>query len=140
MAAAMADVQPLTALRYDIRSVGSLDAVVAPPYDVIDEAMRAALTARSPFNVVEVDLPVAPGGGDPYLHAQTTFEAWRQGGIVVRTASRPSGRRRRTTRRRTASAGCAAASSAACASRTTGPAGSARTSARTPARRRTACG
>jgi uncharacterized protein (DUF1015 family) len=79
----MADVQPLTALRYDIRSVGSLDAVVAPPYDVIDEAMRAALTARSPFNVVEVDLPVAPGGGDPYLHAQTTFEAWRQAGIVV---------------------------------------------------------
>src|SRR5947208_3796916 len=79
----MAEVLPLRALHYDLRSVGSLDAVAAPPYDVIDEAMRAELAARSPFNVVEVDLPVAPGGGDPYLHAQTTFEAWRQQGIVV---------------------------------------------------------
>src|SRR2546421_10395867 len=79
----MADVQPLRALHYDLRSIGSLDAVTAPPYDVIDEAKRAELAARSPFNVVEVDLPVAQGGDDPYLHAQTTFEAWRQQGIVV---------------------------------------------------------
>src|SRR5919199_703433 len=79
----MAEVQPLRALHYDPRAVGSLDSVAAPPYDVIDDAMRAELVAKSPFNVVEVDLPDAPGGGDPYLHAQTTFEAWRQQGIVV---------------------------------------------------------
>jgi len=42
--------------------VGSLEAVVAPPYDVIDEAMRAELVAKSPMNVVEVDLPRADGG------------------------------------------------------------------------------
>jgi uncharacterized protein (DUF1015 family) len=80
----MAEVRPLTALHYDLRAVGSLDAVTAPPYDVIDDAMRAELVAKSPFNVVEVDLPKAPGGGDPYLHAQTTFEAWRQQSIVTR--------------------------------------------------------
>ena len=79
----MAEVQPLRALHYDIRAVGSLDDVAAPPYDVIDAAKRAELVARSPLNVVEVDLPVAPGGGDPYLHAQTTFEAWRQQGVVT---------------------------------------------------------
>jgi uncharacterized protein (DUF1015 family) len=79
----MAEVQPLKALHYDLKAVGSLDAVAAPPYDVIDDAMRAELVAKSPFNVVEVDLPVAPGGGDPYLHACTTFEAWRQQGIVI---------------------------------------------------------
>ena len=79
----MADVQPLHSLRYDLRSVGSLDAVAAPPYDVIDEAMRAELVARSPFNVVEIDLPRADGD-DPYLHACTTFEAWRQQGVVVK--------------------------------------------------------
>jgi uncharacterized protein (DUF1015 family) len=78
----MAEVQPLRALHYDLRAVGSLDAVTAPPYDVIDDAMRAELVGKSPFNVVEVDLPQAPGGDDPYLHAQTTFEAWRQQGIV----------------------------------------------------------
>ena len=79
----MADVQPLRALRYDLHAIGSLDAVVAPPYDVIDEAMRAELASRSPFNVVEVDLPRADGG-DPYLHAQTTMELWSQQGVVKR--------------------------------------------------------
>ena len=80
----MADVQPLRTLRYDLETVGSLDAVAAPPYDVIDAALRAELAARSPFNVVEVDLPEAQGGDDPYLHAQTTLEAWTQQGVLVR--------------------------------------------------------
>ena len=79
----MADVQPLTTLRYELAAVGSLDAVAAPPYDVIDAPLRAELAAKSPFNVVEVDLPEA-NGGDPYLHAQTTMEAWLQEGIVKR--------------------------------------------------------
>jgi uncharacterized protein (DUF1015 family) len=79
----MADVQPLRTLRYDLAAVGSLDAVAAPPYDVIDPPLRAELAAKSPFNVVEVDLPDA-NGGDPYLHAQTTMEAWLQQGIVTR--------------------------------------------------------
>jgi uncharacterized protein (DUF1015 family) len=79
----MADVQPLRTLRYDLTAVGSLDAVAAPPYDVIDAPLRAELAAKSPFNVVEVDLPEA-NGGDPYLHAQTTMEAWLQQGIVTR--------------------------------------------------------
>ena len=79
----MADVQPLQALHYDLRSVGSLDEVVAPPYDVIDDELRAQLAAKSPFNVVEIDLPQG-NGGDPYLHAETTFEAWRQQGVVTR--------------------------------------------------------
>src|SRR4051812_29817640 len=79
----MADVQPLRTLRYDLSAVGSLDAVAAPPYDVIDAGLRAELAARSPFNVVEVDLPEA-NGGDPYLHAQTTMEAWLQQGVVTR--------------------------------------------------------
>src|SRR5437763_3717079 len=79
----MADVQPLRTLRYDLASVGSLDSVAAPPYDVIDPPLRAELASRSPFNVVEIDLPEA-NGGDPYLHAQTTFEAWTQQGVLVR--------------------------------------------------------
>jgi uncharacterized protein (DUF1015 family) len=79
----MADVQPLRTLRYDLSAVGSLDAVAAPPYDVIDAPLRAELASRSPFNVVEVDLPEA-NGGDPYLHAQTTMEAWLQQGVVTR--------------------------------------------------------
>src|SRR4051812_6164902 len=80
----MADVQPLNTLRYDLGAVGSLDDVVAPPYDVIDDAQRAELAARSPFNVVEIDLPRAEPGGDPYMHARDTLDLWRQQNIVIR--------------------------------------------------------
>src|SRR4051812_15342046 len=79
----MADVQPLNTLRYDLGAVGALEDVIAPPYDVIDDALRAELAARSPFNVVEIDLPRPAEGRDPYLHAADTFQAWRQEGVLV---------------------------------------------------------
>ncbi len=95
----MADVQPLRALHYDLSVVGTLGDVVAPPYDVIDAEQRAALIARSPFNVVAVDLPRAPSAGkggadgqesieseraDPYRIAGELFESWQLQGAVVR--------------------------------------------------------
>jgi uncharacterized protein (DUF1015 family) len=80
----MADVQPLRTLRYDLRTAGSLQDVIAPPYDVIDEELRAELAARSPFNVVEIDLPQDPDGGDPYAHAEHVFDGWRQQGVLTR--------------------------------------------------------
>ncbi len=78
----MADVQPLRALHYDPAVVGSLADVVAPPYDVIDAPQRAALIARSPFNVVAVDLP--KGDPDPYLTASELFESWQLQGALTR--------------------------------------------------------
>jgi len=78
----MADVQRFRALHYDRDRVGGLQPVVAPPYDVIDAAQRAELVARSPYNVVEIDLP--QGDGDPYAHAATVFERWRADGVLVR--------------------------------------------------------
>ncbi|MEO8093193.1 MAG: DUF1015 domain-containing protein [bacterium] len=79
----MAEVRPINALRYDLATVGPLGDVVAPPYDVIDEAQRAELVKRSPFNAVEVDLPIAPEGMDPYEHAAETLEAWTLQGVLV---------------------------------------------------------
>ncbi|MDQ4041563.1 MAG: DUF1015 domain-containing protein [Actinomycetota bacterium] len=78
----MADVQPLRALHYDLAKVGPLADVVAPPYDVIDPALRRHLSARSPYNVVHVDLP--EGSGDPYAVAARTFTGWQREGAVVR--------------------------------------------------------
>jgi uncharacterized protein (DUF1015 family) len=79
----MADVQPLRALHYDLAKVGPLGDVAAPPYDVIDAEQRAALVARSPHNVVEIDLP---DGEDPYAHAAELFAAWQRSGVLVRDA------------------------------------------------------
>jgi uncharacterized protein (DUF1015 family) len=80
----MADVQPFRALHYDLDRTGGLQAVAAPPYDVIDPAQREALVARSPCNVVEIDLPVDPAGGDPYAHAAATLDRWRADGVLER--------------------------------------------------------
>src|SRR3954453_18102285 len=68
----MADVQPLRARHYDPAVAGDLADLVAPPYDVIDAEHRARLAARSPYNVVEIDLPEADGDLHPYPPA-----AWR---------------------------------------------------------------
>jgi uncharacterized protein (DUF1015 family) len=81
----MADVQPLRTIRYEPAAAGPLEDVIAPPYDVIDEELRAELVARSPNNVVEIDLPEPPqGGGDRYEHAAATMRRWLDGGVLVR--------------------------------------------------------
>jgi uncharacterized protein (DUF1015 family) len=79
----MAEIAPLKTLRYEPAKVGSLEAVIAPPYDVIDAEQRAALLAQSPSNVVAIDLPVDPDGGDIYEHAAEVFAGWRADGTLV---------------------------------------------------------
>jgi uncharacterized protein (DUF1015 family) len=73
----MADLQPLHTLRYEPAVVGSLEDVIAPPYDVIDAELRARLAARSPYNVVEIDLPPS------YEQAAATMAEWRREGALV---------------------------------------------------------
>jgi len=89
----MAEIQPLRALHYDPAVAGPLADVTAPPYDVIDANQRAELLARSPFNVVAVDLPQAEPGGaeggreggrDPYARAGELFESWQLQGALIR--------------------------------------------------------
>jgi uncharacterized protein (DUF1015 family) len=73
----MADVQPLRTLRYDPEAAGSLGDLIAPPYDVIDDEMREELAAKSPHNVVEIDLP------ESYDGAARLLEDWRREGVLV---------------------------------------------------------
>jgi uncharacterized protein (DUF1015 family) len=78
----VAQVSPLQAAHYDLGKV-TLAEVVAPPYDVIDDAQRAELAARSPYNVVQLDLPRDPDGGDPYEHAAELLREWTGEGVLV---------------------------------------------------------
>ncbi len=82
----MADIAPLTPLRYDLSRLadkGGLASVVAPPYDVIDAAQRAELAARHPHNIVKLILP--EGDGDAkYANASRLFDAWRAEGVLFR--------------------------------------------------------
>ncbi|MEY2515162.1 MAG: hypothetical protein QOJ89_2520 [bacterium] len=79
----MSRVEPLRALHYDPAVAGPLQALAAPPYDVIDADQRAELQSRSPYNVVAIDLPEDPDGGDRYAHAAKLLDAWRADGAVV---------------------------------------------------------
>ena len=78
--APVAEIEPLRALHYDLDKAGGLQPVLAPPYDVIDADQRVELEARSPYNVVRIDLPV---GDDPYAEAARVLSEWHEQGVVV---------------------------------------------------------
>jgi len=79
----MPRVEPLRALHYDPAVAGPLQDLAAPPYDVIDAEQRAELKSRSCYNVVGIDLPEDPDGGDRYAHAAKLLDAWRADGAIV---------------------------------------------------------
>jgi uncharacterized protein (DUF1015 family) len=70
----VARIRPFSALRYD---VPDLAAVVAPPYDVISDELRAELRDRSPYNVVHLTLP------DSEEQAARDLAAWRETGVLI---------------------------------------------------------
>ena len=78
--------EPFAAVRYDPARVEVGD-VVAPPYDVIGPEEQARLEARSPYNVVRVDLAPVPEGADAgqdrYEAARCRFEEWLAEGVLV---------------------------------------------------------
>ena len=81
-------IRPFRALRYAPEIAGDVGRLIAPPYDVIDEADRRSLLARDPRNVVRLDLPTAEAGDpDPderYRRASRLLGAWRSEGAVRR--------------------------------------------------------
>jgi uncharacterized protein (DUF1015 family) len=70
----MADVRPFRALRY---AGPHLEALVAPPYDVISDEQRQEYLARSPHNVVHLTL------ADDAEQAARDLAQWRDEGVLV---------------------------------------------------------
>ncbi len=79
----MPEIRPFRALRYDQATIGDPGLVVAPPYDVIDQAQYERLLARHPANVVRLDFPREQAGDEPddrYRRAARTLAGWRSDG------------------------------------------------------------
>src|SRR4051794_35251420 len=72
----VAQVKPFRAVHYGERA-GPLEALVAPPYDVISPPERDELAARSPHNVVHLTLP------DDEAAAGRTWREWREDGTLA---------------------------------------------------------
>ena len=82
----MADIQTFRGLRYDLSRVGSLSDVIAPPYDVIDEAYQSQLYTRHDHNVVRLILNRGDdlsGDQTVYDAAAKDFKTWRRDGILI---------------------------------------------------------
>jgi uncharacterized protein (DUF1015 family) len=74
----VARLKPFRALRYDLRRAGPLDALVAPPHDVISPELGERLLAASPYNAVRLVRPDDPA------EAGRLFRAWQEEGVLVR--------------------------------------------------------
>ncbi len=77
----MAILRPFRPLRYNPAVVGDLSTVVAPPYDVISEAQRDVLYARSRHNVVRL---ILNRSADPYREAGELLRTWCRNGVLIR--------------------------------------------------------
>lgn len=71
------DFVPFRGVRY---TTADLDALTAPPYDVIDADARAALARRSPRNAVRL---ILPEGDDRYEQARADLAAWQDEGTLA---------------------------------------------------------
>lgn len=75
----MSIVRPFKGVRYNTEQV-LLKNVITPPYDVISPEMREGYLAKSPYNVVQIDLPV--GEDDRYTVAGNLYRKWKEDGIL----------------------------------------------------------
>ena len=73
--------EPFAGLRYAPGT--DVDAVTAPPYDVIDAAQRSALADRSDANVVRFDLPDEADGPGRYEAAALLLHELTRRGVLV---------------------------------------------------------
>ena len=85
----MTRIAPLRGLRYNLAKITSLEDVVSPPYDVIDEQSHNALLKKNPYNMIQLDLTksVDAGGAqsdERYQKARQTFDSWQQEQILIR--------------------------------------------------------
>ncbi len=78
----MPELRPLVGLRY-MDPAGSAEELLAPPYDVIDEAQAAELRSRSPWNAVRLVLPEGEGEAR-YQNASRLLQKWKREGILGR--------------------------------------------------------
>src|SRR5712692_6341405 len=82
----MADVQLLRAIRYASEVVGDLAQIVTPPFDVISEEAQARYYARSPYNIIRLELgrdePEDTTLNNRYTRTASTFAEWRMSSIL----------------------------------------------------------
>lgn len=79
----MAEIKTIRALRFTDKA-GKLSDNVCPPYDIISDDERAALITKSPYNLVNLELPMEEGSvKDKYAAAGKKLGEWLDSGILA---------------------------------------------------------
>jgi uncharacterized protein (DUF1015 family) len=88
----MADIRGFRGFRYDLGRVGSLSDAVAPPYDVIDNALQQKLYDASPFNAIRLELTKDEPGDteteNKYTRAARTIKEWVNDDVLRQDTAR----------------------------------------------------
>ena len=84
----MVDFRPFRAVRY-AESAGPLDSLICPPYDVILPSDEQELLARSPYNMVRMELAelTGPAPAERYTAAAAALQSMLAAGVLVRDDS-----------------------------------------------------
>jgi uncharacterized protein (DUF1015 family) len=84
----MALIIPFRGMLYDPAVVGTVRDVVAPPYDIIDQAGQKALHDRHPHNIIRLELGIDKPGDNVshnrYTRAADTLHDWIKTGALKR--------------------------------------------------------
>ncbi|MEN8200358.1 MAG: DUF1015 domain-containing protein [Thermodesulfobacteriota bacterium] len=84
----MAFIAPFKGVSFNVKKVGSLDDVVTPPYDVINENAAAAFISKNPYSMIRLDITKNPGGDSGsdsrYQDVADLFHQWLEGGVLTR--------------------------------------------------------
>jgi len=87
----MAEILPFRGIHFAQEELGSLESVVAPPYDVITPAQQDNLYAASDYNIIRIILnrpePHDNAAYNPYTRAASYLREWLRMGVLVRDES-----------------------------------------------------
>lgn len=87
----MATIKAFQGVRYS-PAAGNLEDLTTPPYDVIGKNAEAAYGARSPYNIINLDITKDPGGGlnkdqKRYVRPARLLRTWLEKNILSRDQS-----------------------------------------------------
>jgi len=84
----MAFIAPFKGVSFNVDKVGSLDDVVTPPYDVINEKAVDSYSQKNPYSMIRLDITKNPGGavGEDarYQDVADLFQQWLGDDVLLR--------------------------------------------------------
>ncbi len=76
----MVDVRPFRGLRYNSKTHGNLENLIAPPYDIVDSELQKELYEKSNYNVIRLELGTESStdthDNNRYTRAATLLTGW----------------------------------------------------------------